>query len=360
MSKVCIFGLQTWENYGQKLAELTERTGHSVYAYDEDINYVVTLKRRKEDTKIKYYYDFNTIPLCAYYVICVPPDMVRDAVSTVCREVGDPMGRSVIVESTLTVGRTRAVVSPLVNKGFHVCYSPRHHLDCSKVLAGVDNESVEHVRPFYMRLYKNVQVARSIEVAEGARMLVGLYRAVNTALANEFSEICKRIDLDPYEVIDLAAESEGPKRYHAFSPWVGIGGDSSEDPMKAIMLKKTPLISTTSSHIINRPLSFVESLPEEMNITGPFLVVGVGYKPYSSSWESSPVVEFLTHLNASDVYYWDPYVDQGFPHAKWIDVEAAMNKGDWEGIFIFHPYMLSAWESTRANNKFHFCQTKIY
>jgi UDP-N-acetyl-D-mannosaminuronate dehydrogenase len=355
--RVCILGLTDCDNYGERLACRAASKGHKVYAYDDDIQFVVE-KQKGDDPNIKFMYAFGCVPLCQIYVVTVTPDRVKEVVDMLNREVGDPINRTVVVESELPVGRTRPTCSILLNKGFKVCYSPRFHNDStSKLIAG---EGIGDLEQFYTSLFNKVEIASSIEVAEASRLLVGLFRATNVTLANEFSELCKNLDLDPFEVIDMASQSES-KRFMPFSPWVGIGGAASEDPFKTLMVSNTPLIKAVSNHVISRPRALIDRLPEELSIDGPFLVIGVGYKAYSSAWETSPVSEFINNLSSKNVNYWDPYVGKSFPDAEWIELEdAASPSAHWEAVFVFHPYMLSTWKKLSCNNKFFYCQTEAF
>lgn len=356
--RVCILGLRDCDNYGERLACRAASKGHKVYAYDEDIQYVVEKQKGDANPNIKFMYAFGCVPLCQIYVVTVTPDRVKEVVGMLNREVGDPINRTVVIESELPVGRTRPTCSLLSNKGFKLCYSPRFHNDStSKLIAG---DGIGDLEQFYTSLFNKVEIASSIEVAEASRLLVGLFRATNVALANEFSELCKKVDLDPFEVIDMASQSES-KRFIPFTPWVGIGGAASEDPFKTLMVSNTPLIKAVSNHVISRPRALIDRLPEELSIDGPFLVIGVGYKAYSSAWENSPVSEFINNLSSKNVNYWDPYVGKTFPDAEWIELEdAASSSAHWEAVFVFHPYMLSTWKNLSCNNKFFYCQTEAY
>ena len=196
MTRVCIIGLRDCEFYGEKLVMRANMAGNQVYAFDDNIQYVI--EKQTDQSKAKYMYSFNCVPLCNLYVITVNPDRLRDTVAMLVREVGDPMGRTVVVESAIPVGKTRSLGRPLTNAGFNLCYSPRYHLgSTSKLLSGTTDEAVDALQQVYARMFKKTHVARSIEVAETTRLLVGMYRAANVALINEFSVFCKSQKIDP-------------------------------------------------------------------------------------------------------------------------------------------------------------------
>lgn len=357
MKRVCIIGLRDCEFYGEKLVVRAHSAGNQVYAYDDNIQYII--EKQTDQSKAKYLYSFNCVPLCNLYVITVNPDRLRDTVAMLVREVGDPMGRTVVVESAIPVGKTRSLGRPLTNAGFNLCYSPRYHLgSTSKLLSGTTDEAVDALQKVYARMFKKTHVARSIEVAESTRLLVGMYRAANVALINEFSVFCKSQKIDPFEAIDMASVTEA-NRYKPFTPWVGVGGDAGEDPFRISMVSNTPVIKAVANHLISRPRTVVEALPDSIDKEGDILVVGIGHRPYSSTWEGSPVADFIGNLGSQRVFYWDPYTGKGFPGAKWIEIGDATER-NWEAILVFSPYMLSAWEDHRCDKKIFYCQTTAF
>ena len=62
----------------------------------------------------------------------------------------------------------------------------------------------------------------SAEVAELAKVYENTFRMVNIALANELAQVCARLGLDVWEVIDAAATK--PFGFMKFTPGPGLGG----------------------------------------------------------------------------------------------------------------------------------------
>lgn len=59
-------------------------------------------------------------------------------------------------------------------------------------------------------------------MAEAAKLLENTFRSVNIALANEFTLACRKIGVDPWEVIEAAATKAFG--FMPFYPGPGIGG----------------------------------------------------------------------------------------------------------------------------------------
>ena len=58
---------------------------------------------------------------------------------------------------------------------------------------------------FYKKIIRaNVYKASSIKVAEAAKIIENTQRDINIALINEFYKICEAMNLDIYEVINMA------------------------------------------------------------------------------------------------------------------------------------------------------------
>ena len=62
----------------------------------------------------------------------------------------------------------------------------------------------------------------SPEAAELTKLLENIFRSVNIALVNELAQLCDRMDIDVWEVIEAAATK--PFGFMSFKPGPGLGG----------------------------------------------------------------------------------------------------------------------------------------
>ena len=60
------------------------------------------------------------------------------------------------------------------------------------------------------------------EAAELTKLLENIFRSVNIALVNELAQLCDRMDIDVWEVVDAAATK--PFGFMSFKPGPGLGG----------------------------------------------------------------------------------------------------------------------------------------
>lgn len=159
------------------------------------------------------------------------------------REVagGLESGDLICVESSVPPGTTRNVVLPIleslaglvVERDFFLVYSPeriyqgRALMDIEesypKVVAGAGPRSLEEGIKFYSRISKRgVLPLSSMEAAEVEKLVEGIYRDVNIALANELAIACEALGVDYWEVM-RAANSQ--PFCHLHKPGTGVGGN---------------------------------------------------------------------------------------------------------------------------------------
>jgi UDP-N-acetyl-D-glucosamine dehydrogenase len=62
----------------------------------------------------------------------------------------------------------------------------------------------------------------SPEAAEHSKLLENIFRSVNIALVNELAQLCDRMGVDVWEVVDAAATK--PFGFMSFKPAPGLGG----------------------------------------------------------------------------------------------------------------------------------------
>src|SRR5213082_2100661 len=91
-----------------------------------------------------------------------------------------------------------------------------------KLVGGIDEISGKLAEQLYKQASKQVILVSSAEVAESAKVLENIYRAVNIALVNEMKMVLTAMDIDVWEVINAAATK--PFGFQAFYPGPGLGG----------------------------------------------------------------------------------------------------------------------------------------
>ena len=266
------------------------------------------------------------------------PDLsiVRDAAA----EIGKRLraGQLVVLESTTYPGTTRGEVLPILEresgleagKDFHLAFSPERvdpgRTDWTtktvpKVVGGIDDASTEAAAELYGSAVDTIHRVSSPEAAELTKLLENIYRSVNIALVNELAQLCDRMEIDIWEVVDAA--STKPFGFAAFQPGPGLGGHC---------IPIDPFYLTWKAREFDFATRFIE-LAGEVNQNMPYycrsrvsqalnhgahkslagsrvLVLGVAYKADISDWRESPAVKLIELLQnaGAEVAYHDPHV----------------------------------------------------
>ena len=186
-------------------------------------------------------------------------------------------GQLIVLESTTYPRTTREIMLPKFEarglkcgKDFFLAYSPEREdpgrkdfntQTIPKLVGGIDPASAEIAVALYRKAIKQVIPVSSAEVAESAKLLENIYRAVNIALVNEMKMVLDAMGIDVWEVI--AAASTKPFGFQAFYPGPGLGGHC---------IPIDPFYLTWKAREVGLPTRFIE-LAGEINRHMPDYVV---------------------------------------------------------------------------------------
>lgn len=167
----------------------------------------------------------------ADFVIITVPTPVTDArqpdlgpLKSAASSVGQHLkkGAVVVLESTVYPGLTDEVLAPLIEQAsglkrgedFKLAYSPErinpgdreHSLRTTvKVVSAEDPQTLDRVAALYERVVDaGVYRAKSIKVAEAAKVIENTQRDLNIALMNELAIIFHRLGIDTLDVLETA------------------------------------------------------------------------------------------------------------------------------------------------------------
>ena len=288
-------------------------------------------------------------------IICVPtplgrhrePDMsfVKASMGLVARQLR--AGQLVVLESTTYPGTTRDFCKPILEstglrcgQEFFLAYSPEREdpgrkdyntRTTPKLVGGVDAASTNLAVALYRAALDKVIPVESAEIAEAAKLLENIYRAVNIALVNELKPALNDMGIDIWKVIDAAATK--PFGFQAFYPGPGLGGHCIPiDPFYLTWRAKafgrhTRFIELAGEINHAMPQSIVQRIFDALNHHGRamrgarILVCGVAYKPNVDDTRETPAAEIVTRLQqyGAEVLYHDPHVT-GFPRKRAHDI----------------------------------------
>ena len=249
-----------------------------------------------------------------------------------------------VLESTTYPGTTTEKLLPLLEQGsgltagkdFHLAFSPERvdpgnrdwtTKSVTKVVGGVDDASTEAAAALYSSAIDTIHRVSSPEAAELTKLLENIFRSVNIALVNELAQLCDRMDIDVWEVVEAAATK--PFGFMSFQPGPGLGGHCI--PIDPFYLTWKAREYGFSTEFIELAGKVNESMPyycrslvsqalnhsRQRSLKGSrILVLGIAYKPDISDMRESPAVKIISLLEnaGADVAYHDPHVPEFSEH----------------------------------------------
>src|SRR6186997_3102447 len=248
-------------------------------------------------------------------------------------------GHVVVLESTTYPGTTRDEVLPRleasglrVGEDFHLAFSPERvdpgredwtTRNVPKVVGGITEACTERAAAVYEGAVDTVHRVSSPESAELTKLLENIFRSVNIALVNELAQLCERMKIDLWEVVDAAATK--PFGFMSFKPGPGLGGHCIPiDPFYLTWKAReydfyTEFIELAGKVNENMPYHCRSLISQALNhgkqlslSTARVLVLGVAYKPGIADTRESPALKLIELLQAAgaDVSYHDPHVPE--------------------------------------------------
>jgi UDP-N-acetyl-D-glucosamine dehydrogenase len=248
-------------------------------------------------------------------------------------------GQMVVLESTTYPGTTRELLKPALENGsglvegkdFFLAFSPERvdpgredwtTKTTPKVVGGLEEASTKKVADLYRSAVDTIVEVSSPEAAEMTKLLENVFRSVNIALANELAQLCDRMGLDVWEIIDAAATK--PFGFMKFAPGPGLGGHCIPiDPFYLTWKARefnfyTEFIELAGKINENMPyfcrgkiMRALNSVPKPIR-GSKILVLGVAYKKDISDMRESPALKLIQLLRQQGalVSYHDPFVPE--------------------------------------------------
>lgn len=285
-------------------------------------------------------------------IICVPtplrktrePDMsyILSATKEIAKHIRK--GQLIVLESTTYPGTTNEVVLPAlearglrVGKDFCLAFSPER-IDpgnatyttrtIPKVIGGITPQCTNLAASLYgTAIHRTVPVSSS-KVAEMVKLLENTFRAVNIGLVNEIAQICGRLGIDVWEVIEAARTK--PFGFMPFYPGPGIGGHCiPSDPMYLAWKVRvhgfearfielaTQINGAMPEYVVDKVMSALNARRKAMK-GSRVLLLGLAYKKDVGDLRDSPAFDVARILEerGAVVSYHDPFVPSTMLNAR--------------------------------------------
>lgn len=309
-------------------------------------------------------------------IICVPTPLRKSRepdisyVLSVANEIKKYLhkGQIIILESTVYPGVTEEILLPIFEstglkcgKDFYLAFSPERvdpgrkdytFKNTPKIIGGMDNESTKRAAKIYNIICRSVIEVGSVRAAEMVKLLENTFRAVNIGLVNEIAQLCNKMDISVWEVIEAAATK--PYGFMKFVPGPGIGGHCIPiDPIYLSWKAKSfgfttrfinladEINQSMQKYVVSRTADCLNKYKKAINGSN-VLVLGVAYKKDVSDARESPAYEVIRLFlkKGANVTYNDPYIsDFTVDSKKFLSKELKkklLNKADCVVVLTDH------------------------
>ena len=298
----------------------------------KDFTNEVTKNDLNKATKLKFTSKIEEILSYNFKIIAVPtpvnknnlPDLsyLKTSTEDICPFI--KKGDIIIYESTTFPGCTNKICGNIIskktklklNENFYLGYSPervnpadkKNNISAvPKIVSASNRSSMKKISDIYGKIIKaGIVHVKNIETAEASKLIENIQRDINIALMNEFSIICKKINIDVYEVIRAASTKWN---FLPFNPGFVGGHCISVDPyyMNYISLKNfyKPKVLMAGREI-NEKMSYYASKDVINKIKQSNLsktktkigVLGVTFKENCPDTRNSKIFDIIKQINS--------------------------------------------------------------
>jgi UDP-N-acetyl-D-mannosaminuronic acid dehydrogenase len=316
-----------------------------------------------------------------FYIIAVPtpfikttkkidPAYVISAVNSTLDHA--PKGAVIVIESTISPGTIDKFIRPLISqkgletgKDVHLVHAPErilpgnmlYELEHNGRTIGADDQEIgEKVKALYARFCQADIVVTDIRTAETTKVIENTYRDINIAFANELAKICRRENMDVYEVIRIANKHP---RVNILQPGPGVGGHCiSVDPwflvgdypdLVNIILAARQVNDGMPDFVLQR----IREIMEEHGLKDISRIglYGLTYKENVDDMRESPTLQLLEkmaeHL-AFGIASYDPFIHKQIVPNQYLDFDQFLQDIDLLVVLVGHTHIIQNLEKVKT------------
>lgn len=256
-------------------------------------------------------------------------------------------GDIIILESTSPVGSTEQMAGWLKNLrpdlAFPVCaddpadvylaYCPERVLpgkvveeliSNDRIIGGITPKCAQLAEEVYKIFVKGALLHTNARTAEMSKLTENSFRDVNIAFANELSMICDKLDINVWELIELANHHP---RVNILQPGAGVGGHCiavdpwfivSKTPEQARLIKMARIVNDSKPEWVidkvnNAVVDLLQNNPEKSIKDVTIACFGLAFKPDIDDLRESPAMAItldLARRHLNQVVAIEPNIDQ--------------------------------------------------
>jgi UDP-N-acetyl-D-glucosamine dehydrogenase len=322
----------------ERVARLREGQSYIIDVSKEELAPLVASGRFRPSTDFSLLRETDTVNICVPTPLRKTKDPDVSFIVAAVERIRETLHRTqlIILESTTYPGTTDELILPLleetglkVGEDFLLAFSPErvdpgnarfNTRNIPKVVGGVTPRCTTTAATLYRQTLETVVEVSSTRVAEMVKLLENTFRSVNIGLVNELALMCRKMDINVWEVIRGAATK--PFGFMPFYPGPGLGGHCI--PIDPIYLSwkaraagfEARFIELAAAVNASMPHHVVDLVAEALNSRGQavkgshVLVLGVAYKENIDDVRESPALDIIEQLlrRGAEVRYHDPLV----------------------------------------------------
>ena len=261
-------------------------------------------------------------------------------------------GNLFIIESTCPVGTTKKVSDiifserPELKGKIYISYCPERVLpgniiseivNNDRIVGGIDKDSATLAKDFYKTFVNGSIYKTNSETAELCKLTENSYRDVQIAFANQLSILADSIEINVWELIELANKHP---RINILNPGCGVGGHCiavdpwfliSSYPESTKLIKDARVINENkSSWCIEKAEKKIKLMHKEKKQRIKIACMGLAFKPDIDDLRESPALKIATSiskLDEAEVLFVEPNIKK-VDGIELIDYEDAYNSAD--------------------------------
>jgi UDP-N-acetyl-D-mannosaminuronic acid dehydrogenase len=279
-------------------------------------------------------------------------------------------GDLIVLESTSPVGTTEQIcawvgeqrpdlILPDPNRDkadIHIAHCPervlpgsvlRELVDNDRIVGGISPRCAEAAAELYQTFVKGEMHLTNARTAELGKLVENAFRDVNIAFANELSLICEKLNINVWDLIDLANRHP---RVNILKPGPGVGGHCiAVDPWFIIAVAKEQAKVIRAAREVNdsKPFAVVEKIKAAASrLRQPVIAcLGLSYKSDIDDLRESPALHIVEHLardNTGELLVVEPNIGNlpkslaEFSSVRLSDLQSALKAADIIVLLVDH------------------------
>ncbi|PHJ40203.1 UDP-N-acetyl-D-mannosamine dehydrogenase [Vibrio sp. PID17_43] len=285
-------------------------------------------------------------------------------------------GDLVILESTSPVGATEQMAAWLAdmrpdltfpqthteNADINVAHCPervlpghvvRELVENDRVIGGLSKRCAERSVELYKTFVEGDCVVTNARTAEMAKLTENSCRDVQIAFANELSVICDKLDINVWELIELANRHP---RVNILQPGPGVGGHCiavdpwfivSRTPNDAKIIHTARIVNDSKPDWVIKKVKlavaeFLQLHKEKTVKDVKIACFGLAFKPDIDDLRESPALEItqkIAEMHGGDVFAVEPNINElpkPLNSIKLVELDLALNQADIKVLLVDH------------------------